>query len=1549
MSRLYQRRLWAATAASAIVLVGLAAPPAAADTAPTTAGLPATVSSDPLPTVQINGVVWNQLIVGNTVYVGGEFTSARPAGSPAGTNEVPRSNLLAYDLTTGALITSFAPVVNAQVKDLAVSPDGRTLYVSGSFTSIDSQTRYRVAAFDVATGALTSWRPVVNSRVDAIDATATTVAIGGIFTTVGGVTRNRVATVSASTGAPLAFDAAVDDHGVLGLAIAPDEASVVIAGNFTSVAGSNDPGYGLARLDMTTGASLALPVNSVIRDAGDNSAILSLEADENGFYGTGYHFGRAGNSEGVFSASWATGELTWLEDCHGDTYSAYPVGDVVYAASHKHYCGNSGGFPQTTPWTYHRATAMTNAAMRVNTADYLGYPDHPGTPSPTILSWWPDINAGTYTGKTQGPWTVTGNADYVLYGGEFTEVNGVGQQGLVRFARTDLAPNDDGPRLTSSAFTLKATSSATGEVHLTWTANWDRDNETLTYRLYRSSTASTPLTLRSVTARFWQLPILGYTDKGLSPGSSQRYRVTATDAFGNVAMSDWVTVTVAGSGTTSPYLAQVRADEPYAFWRLGETSGTTLDDTIGWDDQTKLSGVTLGATGGIAGDTDGAATFSGSSSNGYTYGTVADNGPRTFSVEAWINTTTTTGGKIVGFGTRQTGTSTVGDRHLYLDNSGRVNFGTQSLTLDTVRSTQAVNDGKWHHLVGTYTDGVLKLYVDGALAASRSDVSMIRELWGWWRIGGDRLNGWPNRPSSDYFKGTIDDVAVYRSVLSAAQIQQHWLLGSTGVGSNVAPTADFTATPGVLSVSVDGSASVDTDGTIASYAWQFGDGGTATGATASHTYAAAGTYTVTLTVTDDDGATGTLSKVVDVPGVPNVAPTAAFTTSVADLTVDVDGSGSTDSDGVVTAYAWDFGDGGSATGATASHTYAAAGTYTVTLAVTDDDGAVGTSAQQVTVTAPEPGTALASDSFGRTVSGGWGTAPVGGAWTTTGTASRFSVDGQVGVQSLVAGTTLTSSLDAVSSDSTEVRAVLSASSVPTGTGAWVHVQARRVSATNWYGARVRLQPDGSVQLHLTRGNGTAVSGIVVPGLSFAAGDQLNVRVQADGTSPTTVRAKVWKVGSTEPDAWQVETTDTTAGLQTTGGIGFQSYLTSSAASPVSITVDDLWAGAVGTSPVVVNQAPVAAFSATPAGLSVAVDGSASSDDGTVVSYAWDFGDGGSATGATASHDYAVGGTYSVTLTVTDDQGLTGQLSQDVTVSEPGVNQAPVAAFSATPAGLSVAVDGSASSDDGTVVSYAWDFGDGGSATGATASHDYAAGGTYSVTLTVTDDQGVTGQLSQDVTVTEPPAAGVIAADAFARTVSGGWGTADTGGDWALTGTASRFAVDGTAGTMTLVPGLTLATALGSVSATSTDTVVTIAPSVIPNGSGAWVHVQGRRVSATEYYGARLRLNADGTVQLHVTRGNGTVVAGGTVPGLTLAAGDQVRVRVEVSGTNPTTVQARAWKVGTDEPTTWFATATDTTAALQVPGGVGLIGYLTSSATNGPLVLAYDDLEVLDLN
>ena len=205
---------------------------AAADPGPIVQRAAGTVTADALPTVQIDGVVWDQQILRNTVYAGGEFANARPAGAAAGTNLTRRANLLAYDIRTGVLISSFAPVLNAQVKTLALSPDGTRLYAGGSFTTVNGINRYRIAAFDTATGALvSSFAPVLNSAVSAIAVTNDAVYVGGAFNKAGSVDRMRLAAFSPATGALLGW-APTANSGVNALLVSPDKSRVLAAGSF---------------------------------------------------------------------------------------------------------------------------------------------------------------------------------------------------------------------------------------------------------------------------------------------------------------------------------------------------------------------------------------------------------------------------------------------------------------------------------------------------------------------------------------------------------------------------------------------------------------------------------------------------------------------------------------------------------------------------------------------------------------------------------------------------------------------------------------------------------------------------------------------------------------------------------------------------------------------------------------------------------------------------------------------------------------------------------------------------------------------------------------------------------------------------------------------------------------------------------------------------------------------------------------------------------------------------------------------------------------------
>ena len=113
------------------------APGGVTDSAPLTPADPRLRSPSRLtasPTAQHDGVAWQSAVIGNTVYVVGKFNNARPFGAAPGTQLTARANILAFDITTGRLISGFAPVLNAQALAVAPSPDGSRLYIGGDFT-----------------------------------------------------------------------------------------------------------------------------------------------------------------------------------------------------------------------------------------------------------------------------------------------------------------------------------------------------------------------------------------------------------------------------------------------------------------------------------------------------------------------------------------------------------------------------------------------------------------------------------------------------------------------------------------------------------------------------------------------------------------------------------------------------------------------------------------------------------------------------------------------------------------------------------------------------------------------------------------------------------------------------------------------------------------------------------------------------------------------------------------------------------------------------------------------------------------------------------------------------------------------------------------------------------------------------------------------------------------------------------------------------------------------------------------------------------------------
>ncbi len=1080
------RRALLAMIASLASIAGVLSivPAASADSAPANPANPATpvtASADSLPTVQIDGVAWSQVVVGNTVYVAGEFTTARPAGAAPGTQTTPRNNLLAYDIRTGALITSFAPNLNAQALVVKASPDGSRIYVGGDFTVADGEPRYRVAAYSTATGALIpSFAPIVGAQVRGLAVSDTAVYVGGHFAGVGpnGETpRARLAAFSTEDGSILpwapvsgvgknANGSTAVSSSIDALVVAPGGAKIIAAGRFGKMNGVATSG--VAALDPVSGATLPWAIGQIITNQGDNSSINSLSVDADTVYGTGYDFYGPGNLEGTFAANPDTGAIKWIQECHGDHYSAFSMANVIYTTSHTHVCSNIGGFPETNPRTHHNATAFSKAATGVVGNATIGNNNFTGKPAPALLTWFPPFAGGTYTGQGQAGWNVAGNSEYIVYGGEFPVVNNKYQQGLVRFPIPSLAPNQMGPDLVGNNLNPTLSFQGNKTIRVTWRAIKDRDNETLTYTVIRNNVIVANRT--TVTAKFWSLPSIVFNDTNRG-GGTYSYQIYASDPWGNQVAGSKVNITIGGTPEPPPAPFPIVDDH---FERTA-ASGLGIADVGGpWTPSGSMYDWSV--TGGVAR----AANLQTYTRSAYLNGTSA----RDLAIQASVSLTQPATGSgtfayVVG---RHVGTN---------DYRARLRFdapGTVSLAL-----TRAVSGA----------ETVLATVPLAGVSYAPGQIMLVRfEMEG---------------------NGTTDLRA------------KAWKAG--------------TAEPAGWQVTAqDSTAALQAPGSVGIM-----------------TYLFASATVVPQTRFDDLWA----GQVGTAPVPANVAPVANFSTLANELVVDFNAGSSSDFDGTITNYAWNFGDGGTSSGAspTVQHAFPSAGTYNVTLTVTDDDLATGAVTKPVMVSvAPPP--ALASDAFERTVVNGLGSADVGGPYTLFGPASVYAVNGGSAAMTTNPGITGTGYLNSVSL--TNIAAQVGAAVNPTGSGAGYFLQViGRHVGTNDYRVKVRVFATGAVQVQLTRlvnNVETVLQTVQIAGLTLVNGDVLQIRLDLSGTSPTTVRAKVWKSGTAEPVGWQASVTDSTAELQGAGGVGISTYLAASASGPMVTRFDNFWVGAAGTGP-----------------------------------------------------------------------------------------------------------------------------------------------------------------------------------------------------------------------------------------------------------------------------------------------------------------------------------------------------------------------------------------------
>jgi PKD repeat protein len=435
-------------------------------------------------------------------------------------------------------------------------------------------------------------------------------------------------------------------------------------------------------------------------------------------------------------------------------------------------------------------------------------------------------------------------------------------------------------------------------------------------------------------------------------------------------------------------------------------------------------------------------------------------------------------------------------------------------------------------------------------------------------------------------------------------------------GDNQAPSAGFGWACEELDCRFT-DASTDRDGSVTGWAWDFGDGSGSADPEPSHTYSASGTYTVTLTVTDDGGSTGTSSRQVAVSAPPaspgNQAPQAEFQVACEELRCTFTDR-SRDEDGSITGRHWDFGDGTTSNARNPSHNYTTGGQFTVVLMVTDDDGASDTQTHAAHPAEPP--------------------APPSPPPPEPNTPPR--------AEFAVTCRDLTCTFTDRSADG-----------------------------------------DGSIAIRRWDFGDGASSTERNPSHTYAAAGRFDVVLTVtddDGASDSETHS----ANPSEPPP---------------------------------------------PPPPPANNPPTAEFQVTCQELRCTFVDRSTDGDGSIVRWQWEFGDGATSSERNPSHEYASGGRFDVLLVVTDDDGAADTKTHRAEPKEPPpppANEPPHADFDVRCSGLTCTFTDKSKDDDGTVVSWQWNFGDGVTSTEQNPVHTYPTGGRFDATLTVTDDDGATG-------------------------------------------------------------------------------------------------------------------------------------------------------------------------------------------------------------------------------
>ncbi|HKR05483.1 MAG TPA: PKD domain-containing protein [Bacteroidia bacterium] len=515
---------------------------------------------------------------------------------------------------------------------------------------------------------------------------------------------------------------------------------------------------------------------------------------------------------------------------------------------------------------------------------------------------------------------------------------------------------------------------------------------------------------------------------------------------------------------------------------------------------------------------------------------------------------------------------------------------------------------------------------------------------------------------------------------------------TASVTINPKPVADFSTTSVCKNATTDFTdLSTMQNGSINSYAWSFGDGGTSNLQNPSHTYANDGSYTATLIVTSDLGCTDTISQTVKVNPLPLVsftAPAVCF----GNATIYSDGSSVTS--GSINGWYWEFGDGTSSNQQNPSHIFNNDGTYNVMLVVTTDNGCSDSSTQSVIVN-PLPGGGFVSQNVclnnatqftdTSTVSSG---SITNWLWD-LGDGNNSSVQNPSHIYSTPG--TYNVSLVVSTANGCKDTIIQSVNVFPLPVAQFSSASVCFGFGTAFYNQST-VNGGGNVTCSWNFGDGSTDT-TLNPVHAFAAWGTYNVTMTA-----------------------------------TTGQ------------------------GCIGTitQPVSVFELPYAHFNGSDVCLNVPTvfnDQSGAPAGGSLVSWNWDFGDNGLSSSQNPIHIYGVPGTYNVQLIVTSDLGCSDLFSDSVRVF---VNPVPVIAVNAgciTDPVTFINIEDSTNVSGSTLL---WSFGDGNTSTDVTPTHIYAAAGTYTITFEETNANGCKAIVTTTVEVNPAPDAGFTAENGCAN-------------------------------------------------------------------------------------------------------------------------------------------------------------------------------------------------------